>query len=326
MQNGAKIAWSRPDPRSANCAASPRIGDRRRGGSRARPSKEGAPGRCGTARDHASVRAHTRRRRVPGSVARATRDALAGAPATASRDPRASRKDARTTPRRRHRARYQARVSTGRRTHRSFGDRKGPPVLVRDGGTAAITRAFDHVLDLHDARAEDLPDDAVMHQVRTAASELAFFIGLFSGCLPARWTRLAAELHGLQTRLGTLHDHVLAIVRVQHWMKRGKPVSSIGLHAYVAKRETARARTPATGVRQGVARTEERLPIASRRGHHARGRAGGCRRGVSHCWSGPKGQPHRGGQAARLHYAVHDRRHVPSRWTGAQSCKSMVAG
>ena len=81
-----------------------------------------------------------------------------------------------------------------------------------------------------------------MHQVRTAASELAFFIGLFSGCLPARWTRLAAELHGLQTRLGTLHDHVLAIVRVQHWMKRGKPVSSIGLHAYVAKRETARAR------------------------------------------------------------------------------------
>jgi CHAD domain-containing protein len=120
---------------------------------------------------------------------------------------------------------------------------KAIPTLVRHFLPDETWRAYEEVL----AYEMRLPADLdVIHQVRSSCRRLRYALELFAGALPREPTDLVHALRGLQDRLGELHDHAVAVARIDDWLARGKVATNPALDAYrasrVAKRDRLRAR------------------------------------------------------------------------------------
>jgi len=78
-------------------------------------------------------------------------------------------------------------------------------------------------------------DYDVMHKVRSACRRLRFTMELFGDALQGA-DRIIDAMRELQTRLGDLHDDVLAIARVEHLLKTREVPQSRAVDAYLARR------------------------------------------------------------------------------------------
>jgi CHAD domain-containing protein len=113
---------------------------------------------------------------------------------------------------------------------------RAAPELVRHFTHREVWRRYDALL-AYDAR---LPADvATLHKLRSALRELRFTLEAFQEALPAL-APIARALHGLQDEMGELHDHQVAIDRLELWRREGKVAASRGLERYLETRAAAR--------------------------------------------------------------------------------------
>jgi CHAD domain-containing protein len=114
------------------------------------------------------------------------------------------------------------------------------PTLVRHVVADQTWRAFDQVL-AYDTRVPTADVD-VMHKVRSACRRLRYLLELLDGAVPTGARDVVAALRDLQDRLGTLHDHVVALQTIRTWIDRGRLRPSEAIDAYVRERTQARDR------------------------------------------------------------------------------------
>jgi len=117
------------------------------------------------------------------------------------------------------------------------------PALVRHVVADQTWRAFDEVL-AYDTRVPTA-DLGVMHKVRSACRRLRYPLELFGDAVPTGARDVAAALRDLQNRLGTLHDHVVALQRIRAWLDGGRIPPSDAIEAYLRERTEARDRLSA---------------------------------------------------------------------------------
>ncbi len=108
---------------------------------------------------------------------------------------------------------------------------------VRDVVPELVWRSLDEVLafDPHTG------DPETLHRLRSSCRRLRFTLEMFERALvrPATLTR---TLVVAQDELGALHDHHVAITRIERWLARGELDTSRGLDAYIATRRAAALR------------------------------------------------------------------------------------
>ncbi len=117
------------------------------------------------------------------------------------------------------------------------------PALVRHVVADQTWRAYDQVL-AYDTRVPTTNLD-VMHKVRAACRRLRYLLELFEGAVPEGAGDIAAALRELQDRLGTLHDHVVALETIRAWLDGGRLRPSEAIEAYLRERTEARDRLKA---------------------------------------------------------------------------------
>lgn len=85
----------------------------------------------------------------------------------------------------------------------------------------------------------------VIHKVRSSCRRLRYALEIFAGALPSAAEDFVEELSSLQDTLGELHDHAVAVDRIDAWVMRGKFRLTGALEAYrahhVAERDRLRA-------------------------------------------------------------------------------------
>jgi len=116
-----------------------------------------------------------------------------------------------------------------------------PPTLVRHFVADETWRAYEEVL-AYDTR---LPADAdvdVIHKVRSSCRRLRYLLELFDGALPRGAEDIVDALRALQDRLGELHDHAVAVQRIEAWRADGTIPENPGIDAYVTEHAKARER------------------------------------------------------------------------------------
>ncbi len=111
--------------------------------------------------------------------------------------------------------------------------------LVRHFLHGEVWRAYEEALayDVRDAR----PGIDVIHKFRSACRRLRFTLELFGGAIH-RAGHLAEPLHALQTRLGDLHDHALAVTFIDERLASGRLPRTRAIHDYRAMRVGERDR------------------------------------------------------------------------------------
>lgn len=109
------------------------------------------------------------------------------------------------------------------------------PTLVRHFVASQTWRGYEEVLAYESMPAEV----AVIHRVRSACRRLRFRLDLFDGALPREASRVAELLHHSQTRLGELHDHAVAVERVDQWLARGRVARTAAIDAYLDRHREA---------------------------------------------------------------------------------------
>jgi CHAD domain-containing protein len=113
------------------------------------------------------------------------------------------------------------------------------PTLVRHFLPDETWHAYEEILAYETRLPADLD---VIHKVRSSCRRLRYALELFAEALPPATEDFVDELRALQDRLGELHDHVVAIDRIDDWLARGKVPASAALAAYRASRATERDR------------------------------------------------------------------------------------
>jgi CHAD domain-containing protein len=114
------------------------------------------------------------------------------------------------------------------------------PALVRHVVADQTWRAYDEVL-AYDTRVPTADFD-VMHKVRSACRRLRYVLELLSDALPAGARDIVSALRELQDRLGTLHDHVVALETIRAWLDAGRLPPSEAIDAYLRDQTEARDR------------------------------------------------------------------------------------
>jgi CHAD domain-containing protein len=116
---------------------------------------------------------------------------------------------------------------------------KAVPTLVRHFLPDETWHAYEEVL----AYETRLPGDLdVIHKVRSSCRRLRFALELFADALPPAAEDFVDALRALQDRLGELHDHAVAVDRIDGWLARKKVPSSPSLEAYRKSRIAERDR------------------------------------------------------------------------------------
>jgi CHAD domain-containing protein len=85
------------------------------------------------------------------------------------------------------------------------------------------------------------PDVGVIHKFRSSCRRLRYVLELFeetAGDADA----VIEPLHSLQTRLGDLHDHAIAVARINKWMHAHRVPRASAIRDYVTTRSRARDR------------------------------------------------------------------------------------
>lgn len=114
------------------------------------------------------------------------------------------------------------------------------PTLVRHFVAEEIWRAYEEVL-AYDTRVVAADFD-VIHKVRSACRRLRYLLELFEGAVPSGTADVVDALQGLQERLGDLHDHVVAVARIQKWLAEGRIPLNAATDEYLCERRDARDR------------------------------------------------------------------------------------
>jgi CHAD domain-containing protein len=114
---------------------------------------------------------------------------------------------------------------------------KAAPMLVRHFVPDETWRAYDEVLAYEMRQPADLD---VIHSVRSSARRLRYLLELFDGALPPGAEDIVDSLRALQDRLGELHDHAVAVDRIERWIRKGRLPDSAALRAYIGHRRQAR--------------------------------------------------------------------------------------
>ena len=113
---------------------------------------------------------------------------------------------------------------------------KAAPSRVRDFTHEEIWHRYDAVR-AYEPRLSDGAD--AIHHYRSACRELRFLLELFGEALPES-APIAEELRALQDQVGEMHDHHVAVTRIEAWRARGELHASRELDAYVEARARAR--------------------------------------------------------------------------------------
>jgi CHAD domain-containing protein len=109
------------------------------------------------------------------------------------------------------------------------------PVLVRHFSGSAIWRLYEEVL----AYETKLPADIdVLHRLRVAYKRLRYTLEFFEEALPSQAKALIKQLVDVQDYLGALHDHQVAIERVERLEKQHP--DDVALLDYAALRANER--------------------------------------------------------------------------------------
>jgi CHAD domain-containing protein len=114
---------------------------------------------------------------------------------------------------------------------------KAAPTLVRHFVPDETWRAYDEVLAYETRLPADLD---VIHKVRSSARRLRYLLELFDGALPPGAQDVVDSLRALQDRLGELHDHVVAVERLEGWIHDGSLKDEPPLRKYLDHRREAR--------------------------------------------------------------------------------------
>lgn len=111
------------------------------------------------------------------------------------------------------------------------------PSLVRHFLPEETWHAYDRILafDRHPVTGLD-----VIHKVRSTCRRLRYLLELFQGALSPDAMPLIASLQTLQDRLGALHDHGIAVDRIEAALHSAKIPDSPALQLYLAHRRRAR--------------------------------------------------------------------------------------
>jgi CHAD domain-containing protein len=119
-------------------------------------------------------------------------------------------------------------------------------------------RAYEEILAYELRQPADFD---VVHKVRSACRRLRFTLELFADALRDA-DRVIDAMRELQTRLGDLHDDVVGIACIEHWVKTRQIPKSPAVDAYVARRIRSRDRLRAEFDREWRALTSEPLRAA----------------------------------------------------------------
>jgi CHAD domain-containing protein len=80
----------------------------------------------------------------------------------------------------------------------------------------------------------------VIHKVRSSSRRLRYLLELFRGALPESVEDMIESLRVLQDRLGALHDHAVAIDRIERAWDLGEIPDSPALRVYLDDRRATR--------------------------------------------------------------------------------------
>jgi CHAD domain-containing protein len=116
---------------------------------------------------------------------------------------------------------------------------KAAPNLVRHFTPDLTWRAYEEIV-AYEARSH--ADFDVIHQVRSSCRRLRYLLEMFDGALPEGAEDIVDSLRALQDRLGSLHDDVVAVARLERWRAHGKVRQGEAFDAYVAHRRASRDR------------------------------------------------------------------------------------
>ena len=110
------------------------------------------------------------------------------------------------------------------------------PSLVRHFVRHVAWQAYEEVLAYEVRRAADID---VAHKFRSACRRLRFTLELFEGATHGI-DSIVGPLRDLQSRLGDLHDHAVAVVRVKKWLAHSRSRRTEAIADYVAERARER--------------------------------------------------------------------------------------
>jgi CHAD domain-containing protein len=117
---------------------------------------------------------------------------------------------------------------------------RAAPELVRHFVAEETWRAYEEVL-AYDTRIVSADFD-VIHKVRSACRRLRYMLELFEGAVPPGTADVVEALRVLQDRLGELHDHVVAVARIEKWLANGQIPLNAVTDDYLGERRDARDR------------------------------------------------------------------------------------
>jgi CHAD domain-containing protein len=110
------------------------------------------------------------------------------------------------------------------------------PNLVRHFVRRVAWQAYEEVLAYEVRGTEDID---VAHKFRSACRRLRFTLELFEGATHGIES-IVEPLHALQSRLGDLHDHAVAVARVKKWLAHSRLPRTPAIVDYVEQRARAR--------------------------------------------------------------------------------------
>jgi CHAD domain-containing protein len=113
---------------------------------------------------------------------------------------------------------------------------KPSPHLVRDFAPRVTLRDYAKILALE---AHFPADVRFIHRVRSSCRRLRYLVDMLAGALSPNVADVAGPLRALQDRWGILHDHAVAVARIEKWVAAGKLESTRALTAYVQARRVA---------------------------------------------------------------------------------------
>jgi CHAD domain-containing protein len=117
---------------------------------------------------------------------------------------------------------------------------KAVPTLVRHFLPDETWRAYEEVIAYETLLRTPRGNLEVIHKVRSSCRRLRYALELFADALPRGARDVVVALRALQDRLGDLHDHAVAVDRIERWLARGKLAPTPALESYRAHRAAQR--------------------------------------------------------------------------------------
>jgi CHAD domain-containing protein len=116
---------------------------------------------------------------------------------------------------------------------------KAAPTLVRHFLASEIWRAYEAILAYELRQPASLE---VIHKVRSSCRSLRYLLETLCAALPPGAPEVIASLRALQSRLGDLHDHAVAVDRIDRAIASGELTANKSLEKYITGHRDVRDR------------------------------------------------------------------------------------